>query len=88
MRLLFLLAVLSVAAVPPAVGQTPRDSARVPAVQGVPFHRVPGERFTLRVVRSQAEREGGVLMDSTRSVWLVDERVLARRPRSYTFAWT
>ena len=84
MRSLFLLVV--VLAAPIALAQSETRGAAL--VARVPFERVPGERATLRVVRSRSEREGGVLVDSTRAVWLVDERVLAARPRSYTFAWT
>lgn len=64
------------------------DVRRLALVHRVPFERVPGERTTLRVVRARAEREGAVLVDSTRGAWEVEERVLAARPRSYTFAWT
>lgn len=83
MRLLLLAAVLSVA---PAVLAQPE--ARGASLLRVPFERVPGERSTLHVARSRAEREGRALVDSTHGAWLVDERVLAARPRSYTFAWT
>lgn len=84
MRLLLFLAMLLAA---PGVLAQPEARGAAPVIR-VPFERVPGERATLQVVRSRAEREGGVLVDSSRAGWLVDERVLAARPRSYTFAWT
>lgn len=84
MRAWLLLGLLLAASAAPAQPTGPGASL----VLRVPFERVPGERSTLHVARSRAEREGGVLLDSTRGAWLVDERVLAVRPRSYTFAWT
>jgi hypothetical protein len=68
-----------------------RDAARSTADTTrvtIPFIRRPGERRTIRLVKTQAEREGGVLVDSVRRSWLVDTRVLASRPRGYTMAWT
>lgn len=58
------------------------------ALVAIPFDRQPGDRATIRMVKSSTEREDGVLMDSVGGVWLIDARVLARRPRGYTLAWT
>ncbi|MEM1042913.1 MAG: hypothetical protein AAGI91_09815 [Bacteroidota bacterium] len=59
-----------------------------PATVEVPFERQPGERGTLRVTKTLAEREDGLLADSLSGAWLVETRVLAARPRGYTLAWT
>ncbi len=42
----------------------------------------------MRIVKTFAEHEGDLLADSLSGTWLVDMRVLAVRPRGYTFAWT
>lgn len=93
MRVLLLLVVLFAATaeaqVPPPTDST--DGVRSladSAVVAVPFERSPGDRSTIRLVKSRTEREDGVLMDSVSGAWLVDARVLARRPRGYTLAWT
>ena len=67
-----------------AATQASADSAQV----AIPFDRRPGDRSTIRLVKARAERQDGVLSDSTRGVWLIDARVLASRPRGYTLAWT
>ena len=89
-RFLFLLAVLLV--VPPLHAQPGPDSVAKatrpsPAVH-LPFARRPGDRAIVRIEKSRAERDGGVLVDSASGAWLVDTRVLAARPRGYTMAWT
>ncbi|MEP0545312.1 MAG: hypothetical protein ABJF88_00105 [Rhodothermales bacterium] len=92
MRPLLLLALFSVLAAPPLRGQSGTDStvkATVPSpAVRLPFMRRPGDRATVRIVKSRAERDGGVLVDSVSGTWLVDTRVLAARPRGYTMAWT
>ncbi len=77
----------------PTAAQTAPDSAAarpatVEVLVEVPFERRPGERATVRVTKTFAERNGGLLADSLSATWLVDMRVLASRPRGYTFAWT
>ena len=74
----------------PLAAQPTTDSATVPAPATVelPFERRPGERATVRIVKTAVEREGGLLVDSLSGAWRVDTRVLAARPRGYTLAWT
>ncbi len=87
--------VLLVAAAP-ARAQTardrPADVAARPAADSatvvVPFVRRPGDRSVIRLVKSRAERADGVLVDSVSGAWRIDARVLASRPRGFTFAWT
>ncbi len=91
-RALVVLALFSVWAVPsvraqPGPDSTVKATRPSPAVF-LPFARRPGDRTTVRIVKSRAERDGGVLMDSVSGAWLVDMRVLATRPRGYTMAWT
>lgn len=87
--LVFYASALSLLFWTPTAAQTARDSAAVqPATVEVPFVRRPGERATLRVVKTFSEQESRLLTDSLSGVWLVDMRVLAVRPRGYTFAWT
>ena len=64
------------------------QAAPASPVVRLPFVRRPGDRAVVRMVKSRAERDGGVLTDSVSGSWLVEMRVLAARPRGYTMAWT
>ncbi len=90
LALLTLLSLLSLSL--PLAAQPTRDTTAKAAPQSttvtLPFTRRPGERATVRFMKSRAEREGGVLVDSVSGVWYVEMRVLAARPRGYTMAWT
>ena len=91
MRLLVLCLLCALIITPARAQDRAGSTARAvppPTALRLPFAHRPGDRSTVRVVKSRAERDAGVLVDSVSGVWDVTMRVLAIRPRGYTMAWT
>lgn len=90
--LLFLVGLLcvvgAVRAQPTSAAGSRTAAATDSATVAIPFDRRPGDRSIIRLAKARAERQDGLLTDSTRGVWTIDARVLAKRPRGYTLAWT